>query len=168
MNKNWLFFRNGRQSGPYSTEEVFSLIWDGQAQPFDTIRDVANSEGWSVQAWAKTFGSTRRALATTAVTAQEAAVKKPSRFNSPAQPETATRVKNLKKNNPFGAVGFCLGVASVFLSFIGLIPLLGIIFSAIGLVTFDDSKHLRKWQAKWGLGLSVAFMLVNISISRNA
>ena len=69
-----------------------------------------------------------------------------------------------RKPNPCGLIGFGLGIASVFLSFIGIIPLLGIIFSVVGLVTHDDTKHEKAWQAKWGLGLSIVFGLVNMSM----
>jgi hypothetical protein len=66
-----------------------------------------------------------------------------------------------KPSNKWAQIGFWLGVASIFLSDLGIIPLLGIGFSIAGLSTYEDSKHSRKWQAWWGLGLSVLYMGVN-------
>jgi hypothetical protein len=66
-----------------------------------------------------------------------------------------------KPSNRLAQVGFWLGVASIFVFDLGIVPLLGIGFSVAGLSTFDEAKHSRKWQAWWGLGLSIVYMWAN-------
>jgi hypothetical protein len=67
--------------------------------------------------------------------------------------------------NPMAVTGFILGIASIFLYVIGIIPLLGIIFSSIGLATFKEETEQGKWMAGWGLGISIVFMLVKLNES---
>ena len=67
------------------------------------------------------------------------------------------------KNNPYAVASFSLGIASVFLFQIGILPLLGIVFGAIGLSTYRESEHKNKWMATTGLSLSILYMLMSIS-----
>ena len=57
--------------------------------------------------------------------------------------------------------GFWLGMASIFIYPLGIIPLLGIIFSCVGMATFDESIHKNRWMAVIGLALSLIYMLMN-------
>lgn len=67
----------------------------------------------------------------------------------------------IKENNKICATGFGFGLASIFLSFIGIIPLAGIIISIIGLTTFDKEKQKNLWMGVVGLVLNSLYMLVN-------
>jgi tetratricopeptide (TPR) repeat protein len=87
-------------------------------------------------------------------------VRRPTR-----RKESRTRTESTGELAFNGAAltGFCLGVASVFLSFIGILPILAVVFSGIGLGTFDEKKHKAKWMPAVGLGLGILFTLVYLS-----
>jgi hypothetical protein len=78
--------------------------------------------------------------------------------NLPARSEPAALVFN-----PTALTGFVLGLVSIFLYAIGIIPILGVVFSAIGLGTFDDSKHKAKWMPAVGLALSGLYTIMFFS-----
>jgi len=65
-----------------------------------------------------------------------------------------------KPRNAFAVTGLILGIASVFLSFIGIIPILAIIFSGIGLAKVKDRGGRGKVEAWIGLILGVVYTLV--------
>jgi len=67
---------------------------------------------------------------------------------------------NDKKFNAFGLTGLILGVISVFLYQVGVLPILGLVFSGIGLAKFDKERHKHKWMAFVGLGLSAIYCLM--------
>ncbi|MBS4008486.1 MAG: DUF4190 domain-containing protein [Clostridium sp.] len=64
--------------------------------------------------------------------------------------------------NGFALTGLVLGIASIFLSFVGIIPILAIIFSGIGLAKVKDRGGRGKVQAWVGLILGVLYTLVNM------
>jgi hypothetical protein len=66
------------------------------------------------------------------------------------------------KNNPMALTGFILGLASVGFYFIGILPILGIVFSSIGLATFKPDIQKNKWMAVAGLILSVLYTLMSL------
>jgi hypothetical protein len=53
-----------------------------------------------------------------------------------------------------------LGLASIFLYGIGIVPILGIVFSAIGLGTFKPQLQKNHWMAGVGLAVSIVFTLM--------
>src|SRR5208337_833874 len=65
-----------------------------------------------------------------------------------------------KRNNPMAATGFVLGIVSIFLYFIGILPILAIVFSAIGLGTFKQELQKNKWMAGVGLALGIIYTLM--------
>ncbi len=65
-----------------------------------------------------------------------------------------------KKNNSMAATGFVLGIVSVFLYFIGILPILAIVFSSIGLGTFKPDSQKNKWMAGVGLALGIIYTLM--------
>lgn len=65
-------------------------------------------------------------------------------------------------NNPLALTGFVLGLAAVPLYFIGVIPILAVVFSAIGLARFDPARQKNKWMAGVGLALGVVYTLVSL------
>jgi uncharacterized membrane protein HdeD (DUF308 family) len=75
-----------------------------------------------------------------------------------------TEETNQKKNNPFCLTGFIMGLFSVFLGgVVGILPILTIIFSAIGLSKFDESINKSKWQGITGLILGILYTLVYLN-----
>jgi len=68
------------------------------------------------------------------------------------------------KRNKLAIGGFILGVTSIFFSFIGIIPLLAIIFSAMGLYQAKRQKENDRILAIIGLILGVVYTLVNMRI----
>ena len=69
-------------------------------------------------------------------------------------------VKTLVSNNGFAVTGFILGLVSMPLYAIGIIPILAVIFSIIGLATFDEEKQKNKWMAGVGLALGAVFTIM--------
>lgn len=65
-------------------------------------------------------------------------------------------VKN-KKKNTMAFTGFILGIASIFLSSIGIIPILGMVFSAIGIDQTRKRKEEGEVFATIGLILSIIY-----------
>ncbi len=68
------------------------------------------------------------------------------------------------KRNKLAIGGLILGVTSIFFSFIGIIPLLAIIFSAIGLCQVKGQKENDRILAIVGLILGIVYTLVNMRI----
>ncbi len=68
------------------------------------------------------------------------------------------------KNNRVCAVGFWIGVSSVFLGFIGIIPLVGIVLSIIGMIQFDRTNNKNQWMGPVGCILNVVFLFVGAFI----
>lgn len=68
------------------------------------------------------------------------------------------------KTNGYALTGFILGCASIFLCGIGIIPILAIVFSAIGLGSFNPQIHKHRWQAIAGLILGVIYTLVYLHL----
>jgi cell shape-determining protein MreD len=56
-----------------------------------------------------------------------------------------------RTNNKHGVTGFVLGVIGYFLYEVGLLPILAIVFSSIGLGTHDPSQHKNRWMSIVGL-----------------
>ncbi len=65
-----------------------------------------------------------------------------------------------RKNNGMATTGFVLGLISVFLYMIGLIPILAIVFSAVGLGTFKPNIHKNKWMAELGWQLGIVYTIM--------
>lgn len=148
MKSQWVISTGGQTYGPYSDEEVLGLIWEAKVGPFDYIRDTDSAEAWSAREWAKAFNS--RSTLPSVLSKY---------FRRPRQQRLA--IGGEKPSNRLAQVGFWLGVASIFLFDLGIVPLLGIGFSVAGLFTFDEAKHSRIWQAWWGLGVSIVYMWAN-------
>lgn len=64
------------------------------------------------------------------------------------------------KYNPCGLVGFSLGVASMVLFGIGIIPLSGLVASIAGVATFDSQRHKQPWMGWVGIGLGILYTLM--------
>jgi len=70
----------------------------------------------------------------------------------------------LKKNNALAVMGFLLGIASVFLAgLIGIFPILAIVFSSLGLGTFNPGSQKNKWMAGVGLTLGIIYTVMLIT-----
>lgn len=81
----------------------------------------------------------------------------------PAAQQPAIHAATAPSNNTMALVGFILGLVSVVLYMIGIIPLLAVVFSGIGLATFKPESQKNKWMAGVGLGLGIlyTFMMMN-------
>lgn len=66
-----------------------------------------------------------------------------------------------KENNIWCTIGFWIGIASIFLASIGIIPLIGLIISIIGLVKFKKEKNKGLWMGITGFILNLLYLLVN-------
>lgn len=66
-----------------------------------------------------------------------------------------------KEYNVVMMIGFIFGIVSIFLSFIGIIPLIGIVLCIIGLATFKQEKHEGLWMGIVGLVLNILYLLAN-------
>ena len=66
-------------------------------------------------------------------------------------------------NSPLAVIGFILGLLSVVLYTIGIIPILAIVFSGIGLVSFKPDAQKNKWMAGVGLALGVVYTIMMLS-----
>lgn len=67
--------------------------------------------------------------------------------------------KTKTKNNILAIIGFILGIVSIPFGFIGLIPILAIIFSLIGLRQIRERKEGGEILAIIGLVLGVIYTL---------
>lgn len=87
--------------------------------------------------------------------------------NEPASMPIRRPTENLvlapKSFNPLAMTGFILGLTSVVFYVIGIIPILGIVFSGIGLGRFNPETQKAKWMGGWGLALSILFTITFLS-----
>jgi len=65
--------------------------------------------------------------------------------------------KSVKVNNVFGLTGFILALCSLF--FGGILAIVAIIFSSLGIHKFDAKINKNKWQGVTGLILSILFII---------
>lgn len=81
--------------------------------------------------------------------------------SQPIQRPAATKaISSPKIFNGFAMTGFILGLVSIVFYFIGIVPIVGIVFSAIGLARFNPELQKGKWMAGWGLGLSITYTVM--------
>lgn len=71
----------------------------------------------------------------------------------------------VKTNNSYALAGFILGLVSIILCELGLIPILAIIFSSIGLSKFDVDREKNKWQGYIGLALGIIYTLASMHLN---
>jgi hypothetical protein len=72
-----------------------------------------------------------------------------------------------KDRNVWCTTGFGFGIASIFLAWIGIIPLIGLVFSIIGLVKHNKQKHKGLWMGIAGLILNLLYLLGNAYMNGN-
>lgn len=68
-----------------------------------------------------------------------------------------------KRNNPMAVTGFVLGLVSVVLYEVGILPILAVVFSGIGLASFKPEAQKNKWMAGWGLALGVVYTIMMLN-----
>lgn len=68
-----------------------------------------------------------------------------------------------KKRNSYCQSGFIMGLLSIFLNDIGILPLATIVVSIIGLAKYDNNINKDKWQGIVGLILGILFFLVHLN-----
>lgn len=74
---------------------------------------------------------------------------------------TESHLTFFKNSEKLMKVGFYMGIASFFLSSIGIIPLSGMILSIMGVVKFDKSNSEKLWMGITGIILNFIFLLAN-------
>ena len=72
---------------------------------------------------------------------------------------TEVTIAETKQINNMALIGFISGIVSIFLAFIIVPPILAIVFSAIGLSTFNKEKQKGNWMSVVGLILGVFYLL---------
>lgn len=80
----------------------------------------------------------------------------------PAGPETASPQSEVQRRfNALALTGVTFGLISCFYQALGVTPILGIVFSTLGLVSFDDRTEKMRWMAVFGLGLSILVTMLS-------
>ena len=87
-------------------------------------------------------------------------ITKPHKINERTKPTNSTK----ELSNGFSTAGLSLGLVSILLAEIGVIPMAAIIFSTIGLSKVKERKGKGKTQAWIGLVLGIIYMLANFMI----
>jgi hypothetical protein len=82
----------------------------------------------------------------------------------PRRSDALSAAGDNRTNNWQATTGFYLGLASIFLAAIGIIPILCLVFSAAGLATTDPAIHKNKWMAAVGLVLGILYTLVYMNM----
>ncbi|GEM_PF-3744199 len=83
----------------------------------------------------------------------------PSASTNKSAPATASTSADTKTNpvNKFAVAAFVHGLLSILLFEIGIVPILAVIFSLIGLGTYRTGEHSGRWMAVVGLILGVLY-----------
>lgn len=68
-----------------------------------------------------------------------------------------------REPNLYATAGMWIGIASIFLSWVGAVPLAAIVLSAVGLSKSAQLDGKGKGQAVAGLVLGIVYMLVNLN-----
>ncbi len=79
----------------------------------------------------------------------------------PQMKSNEQEIEHTKQKNKLCTIGFSFGIASIFLNFIGIIPLAGIVICIVGLIKFDKLKQKSLWMGIVGLILNILYLLVN-------
>jgi hypothetical protein len=66
-----------------------------------------------------------------------------------------------KHFNTLALAGVCFGLISCIFQALGVMPILGIVFSTLGLVSFDERTEKMRWMAGFGLGLSILITMLS-------
>jgi hypothetical protein len=85
---------------------------------------------------------------------------------SAAEPRNSGAPGEEKSFNGMAITGFVLGLVSTVLYPIGIIPILGIVFSGIGMGTFKPQKQKAKWMAPTGLFFSIVYAVMFLTARR--
>lgn len=73
-----------------------------------------------------------------------------------------------QKSNPLCMAGFIFGVISTFFGMeIGILPLMAIILSSVGMAQFKNNTYKNKWHGIVGLILGILYMLANVAYYRH-
>jgi hypothetical protein len=164
MTRRWLITPSGLAQGVYSTEEVWGFFQRGLIRKNEPIRDNDTNACWTAETWVRVFASSLPPSPPSDIlqsTGTAATARGPDPMHTRQTNGVEDVLSTTTHNNPFGLAGFWFGVASVFLHSVGAIPLLGLVLSGIGLATYDETKHRNRWQAGWGMGLNLVYMLFN-------
>jgi hypothetical protein len=66
-----------------------------------------------------------------------------------------------KHFNALALAGATFGLIGCVYQALGVMPILGIVFSTLGIVGFDERTEKMRWMASFGLGLSILVSLLS-------
>ncbi len=66
-----------------------------------------------------------------------------------------------KRFNALALAGATFGLIGCIYQALGVMPILGIVFSTLGIVSFDENTEKMRWMASFGLGLSILVSLLS-------
>jgi hypothetical protein len=79
----------------------------------------------------------------------------------PASAPPAHEPARGKRLNSLSLAGVAFGLISCVFQALGVMPILGIVFSTLGLVSFDERTEKMRWMAAFGLGLSILITMLS-------
>jgi hypothetical protein len=80
----------------------------------------------------------------------------------PESPVAAQQAEeDTKQFNSLALAGVAFGLIACVYQALGVMPILGVVFSTLGLVSFDDKTEKMRWMAAFGLGLSILVSLLS-------
>lgn len=71
------------------------------------------------------------------------------------------------KTNKLCKISFWFGITSIFLGWIGVIPLIGLIVSIIALAKYDRAEEKGLWMGVLGLILNLLYLVANAYLNGN-
>lgn len=80
------------------------------------------------------------------------------------EPVAASAEKIDEKSRHFNTLalaGVVFGLLSCIYSALGVTPILGIVFSTLGIATYDEKTEKMRWMAAFGLGMSILIALLH-------
>ena len=73
----------------------------------------------------------------------------------------STSINTTLKTNQLCKISFWFGIASIFLGWIGVIPLIGLVISIISLVKYNTATDKGLWMGVLGLILNLLYLVAN-------
>jgi hypothetical protein len=74
--------------------------------------------------------------------------------------------EDAKHFNTMALAGVALGVISLAAPALGVAPVMGIVFSTLGITTFNPPTEKMRWMGSFGLGLSILVTLLRFQYGR--
>ena len=82
---------------------------------------------------------------------------------APQKAKPATVPAANRRSNGMAVTGFILGLASVVFYVVGIIPILAVVFSGLGLTSFKPEAQKNKWMGGVGLALGIIYTVMMLN-----